>query len=56
MHVVPPYVNIGATAWINNAVQCKYTLMGKADRLRKKVKSFAALFWALGIELANTRP
>ena len=29
--------------------------MGKVDRLRTKVEPFAALFWALGIVLANTR-
>ena len=28
--------------------------MGKVDRLLNKGESFAALFWALGIVLANT--
>ena len=28
--------------------------MGKVDRLRNRVEHFASLFWALGIELANT--
>ena len=28
--------------------------MSKVDRLRNRVEPFAALFWALGIELANT--
>ena len=28
--------------------------MGKVDRLRNRVEPFAALFWALGIVLANT--
>ena len=30
--------------------------MGVVDRLRNKVEPFAALFWALGIVLANNRP
>ena len=30
--------------------------MGKVDRLSIKVEPFAALFWALGIVLANTGP
>ena len=30
--------------------------MGKVDRLRNRLKPFAALFWALGIGLANTWP
>ena len=30
--------------------------MGKVDRLRIRVEPFAALFWALGIDLANTLP
>ena len=30
--------------------------MGKVDRLRNKVDHFAALFWALGIVLANPGP
>ena len=28
--------------------------MGKMDRLRKRVETFAALFWALGNVQANT--
>ena len=30
--------------------------MSKVDRLRNRVEPFAALFWALGINLANTWP
>ena len=30
--------------------------MGKVDHLRNRVEPFAALFWALGNELANTGP
>ena len=31
-----------------------YISMGKVDRLRNRVKPFAALPWGLGIVLANT--
>ena len=30
--------------------------MGQVDRLRNRIEPFAALFWALGIALANTCP
>ena len=40
-------------AYINNI---HITQVGKADRLRNKVKPFAALFWALGIVLYLPTP